>query len=100
MEFVSDKDQYKAVVIPLDDLVKMVRETKLDGILINMRSKCAVPCGEERFAQVEKYRAWKAEHQGETQNEEIPDSMNDSEAAGVDAPADAPFVPTESQDKE
>lgn len=94
MEFVSDKDQFKAAVVPLDDIIKMVRELKLDGILINMKSKCAMPCGEERFAQVEKFREWKAEHAPEAaQNEEVPETLEPAADASDEAPADTPFVP-------
>ena len=94
MEFVSDKDQYKAVVVPLDDLIKMVRASKIDGLLINMKSKCAMPCGEERFAQVDRYREWKAEHAPDAQQEEeVPETL-EAPAEGVeDVPADTPFVP-------
>ncbi|MBQ7300280.1 MAG: SseB family protein [Clostridia bacterium] len=102
MEFVSDKDQYKAAVVPLDDIIKMVREVKLDGILINMKSKCAMPCGEERFAQVEKFREWKAEHMPDAaQNEEVPDTLEAPAEAGNDeAPADTPFVPIVNKNNE
>lgn len=94
MEFVSDKDQFKAAVVPLDDIMKMVRELKLDGILINMKSKCAMPCGEERFVQVEKYREWKAEHAPEAaQNEEVPETLEPAADGTEEAPADTPFVP-------
>lgn len=94
MEFVSDKDQFKAAVVPLDDIIKMVRELKLDGILINMKSKCAMPCGEERFAQVEKFREWKAEHAPEAaQNEEVPETLEAAADGSDEAPADTPFVP-------
>jgi len=94
MEFVSDKDQFKAAVVPLDDIIKMVRELKLDGILINMKSKCAMPCGEERFAQVEKFREWKAANAPEAaQNEEVPETLEPAADASDEAPADTPFVP-------
>lgn len=94
MEFVSDKDQFKAAVVPLDDIIKMVRELKLDGILINMKSKCAMPCGEERFAQVEKFREWKAEHAPEAaQNEEVPETLEAAADGSDEAPVDTPFVP-------
>ena len=99
MEFNSDKDQYKAAVLPLDDLIKMVRELKLDGMLINMKSKCAMPCGEERFAQVEKYREWKAEHLAEENQEEIPESL-EAPAEADEAPADTPFVPIVNKNNE
>jgi hypothetical protein len=99
MEFHSDKDQYKAAVLPLDDLIKMVRELKLDGMLINMKSKCAMPCGEERFAQVEKYREWKAEHLAEENQEEIPESL-EAPAEADEAPADTPFVPIVNKNNE
>ncbi len=101
MEFVSDKDQFKAAVVPLDDIIKMVREIKLDGILINMKSKCAMPCGEERFAQVEKYREWKAEHAPEAaQNEEVPETLEQAADGADEAPVDTPFVPIVNKNNE
>ena len=101
MEFVSDKDQFKAVVVGLDDIVKMVREAKLDGILINMKSKCALPCGEERFEQVEKYREWKAAHTTQAeQDEEVPETLEAAADGSEDAPADTPFVPIVNKNNE
>ncbi len=90
MEFVSDKNQFKAAVLPYDAVIEMVRAGKLDGIIINMKSKCSMPCGEERFKQVEAFRAWKAEH--------MPEAAETAEAS-EEAPAneetqgDTPFVP-------
>ena len=101
MEFVSDKDQYKAVVVPLDDLIKMVRASKIDGLLINMKSKCALPCGEERFAQVDRYREWKAEHAPEAQQEEaVPETLEAAADGAEEAPADTPFVPIVNKNNE
>ena len=101
MEFVSDKDQFKAAVVPLDDIIKMVRELKLDGMLINMKSKCAMPCGEERFTQVEKYREWKAEHAPEAaQNEDVPETLEPAADGSDEAPVDTPFVPIVNKNNE
>ncbi len=90
MEFVSDNNQFKAAVLPYDAVLDMVRNGKLDGIIINMKSKCAMPCGEERFKQVEAYRAWKAEHAPE----EAAEAEENAEApVNEEVPADTPFVP-------
>ncbi|MBR5871577.1 MAG: SseB family protein [Clostridia bacterium] len=101
MEFNSDNDQYKAAVLPLDEIIKMVKGLNLDGLLINMKSKCAMPCGPERFEQVEKYREWKAEHQAEAgQNEEIPESLEAPVAANDETAEDTPFVPIVNKNNE
>lgn len=90
MEFVSDKNQFKAAVLPYDAVLEMVRNGKLEGIIINMKSKCSMPCGEERFKQVEAYRAWKAEHMPEAAES----AEESAEApANDDAQGDTPFVP-------
>ncbi|MBQ8578748.1 MAG: SseB family protein [Clostridia bacterium] len=90
MEFVSDKNQFKAAVLPYDAVLDLVKNGKLDGFLINMKSRCSLPCGEERFKQIESFRAWKAEHAPESPAEESPVIAPETDG---DAPADTPFVP-------
>lgn len=97
MEFFSDNNQFKAAVLPYDAVLDMVKTGKLDGFLINMKSRCQLPCGEERFKQVENFRAWKAEHAPDESPVENPnEGAVEPAAAGGEAeaaPADTPFVP-------
>lgn len=91
MEFYSENNQFKAAVLPYDAVVEMVKNGKLDGFLLNMKSRCAMPCGEERFKQVEDYRTWKAEHTPEESPVEEP--TEESVSDNGEGPADTPFVP-------
>ena len=97
MEFFSDNNQFKAAVLPYDAVLDMVKAGKLDGFLINMKSRCPLPCGEERFKQVENFRAWKAEHAPDESPVENPNEGTAEPAAAEGeaeaAPADTPFVP-------
>ncbi len=93
MEFVSDKNQFKAAVLPYDAVIEMVKNGNLDGIILNMKSRCSLPCDENRFKQVEAYRQWKAEHAPETEtvNADAEEQMLSEDG---EAPVgDTPFVP-------
>ena len=102
MEFYSDKDSYKAAVLTYDNVMDLVKDAKLDGIVINMKSRCALPCGPERFKQVEDYRAWKAEQDAKNpapaeNAEEAP--ADDTAAEQTDEGGDKPFVPIINKNK-
>ncbi|MCQ2432939.1 MAG: hypothetical protein MJ175_10095 [Clostridia bacterium] len=89
MEFFTDNDSFKARIMSYDDVMTLITEGKLDGFLLNMKSRCALPCTEERFKQVAEFRAWKEKRIAEAKEKgiELPDAPKD------EAPVDTPFVP-------
>ncbi len=74
MEFVSENGKFKASVLPYDSLLQMVKDGKLDGFIINMKSQCSLVCTESRYKQVEEYLKWKKEHPAETRSE-VPEEL-------------------------
>ncbi|MBQ3065015.1 MAG: SseB family protein [Clostridia bacterium] len=99
LEFASENNKFKAAVLPYDKVLEIVRANKLDGIMINMHSRIALPCTEERFKQVEAYRAWKAEHQVNDPTKQ-PEETFGGEADEGAMPDDTPFVPIVNQNKQ
>ncbi len=86
MEFHSEQKQdFKIMLLPYSAIMEIVKEAKLDGFVVNMRSRCVLPCEEARFKQIEDYLAWKAAREEEAKP---------SDAPVTEAPAeDTPFVP-------
>ncbi len=97
MEFHSENDTFKAALLPYDAVLDLVRNGKLDGFIINMKSRCALPCTEERFKQIENYKQWKADREAAAKEQgiELPEDQHTEEM-----PADTPFVPIMGQKDE
>ncbi|MBQ4290766.1 MAG: SseB family protein [Clostridia bacterium] len=83
MEFFVEDDSFKAVIMTVDEIRELVDQAGLDGFLINVKSRCALPCGPERFRQIDDYRSWKAKADKEAKEREPAEDSPDSDSSSL-----------------